>query len=164
MANNATRNLLPQKSAKLYDKQYKRFMSWCEEHSVQNYTENVLLGYFSERATTYNSASLWSLYSMIKSTLVIRNNVDISKFPKLIAFIKSKNAGYKPKKSNIFTREEINKFLLEAPDHTYLMWKVSYRLDISITINLFLSIYQVDTYTWVIYFLDMFNDCYCRSL
>uniref|UniRef100_V5GSG8 Tyr recombinase domain-containing protein n=1 Tax=Anoplophora glabripennis TaxID=217634 RepID=V5GSG8_ANOGL len=61
---------------------------------------------------------------MIKSTIFIEENVDISKYPKLRAFLKRKNDGYTPKKSNVFTREQVNDFLVQAPDNTYLLMKV----------------------------------------
>ena len=58
---------------------------------------------------------------MLKSTLFIDENTDISKFPKLRAFLKRKNDGYRPKKSNVFNRENVNKFMLEALDDIYLL-------------------------------------------
>lgn len=61
---------------------------------------------------------------MLKSMFIMKHNFDISKFIKLTAFIKRENLGYIPKKTNIFTRENINKFLIEAPDENYLMLKV----------------------------------------
>ncbi|KAJ8978333.1 hypothetical protein NQ317_011184 [Molorchus minor] len=38
--------------------------------------------------------------------------------------IKRKGEGYRPKKSKIFTRQNIDKFIAEAPDDKYLMFKV----------------------------------------
>ncbi|KAJ8966599.1 hypothetical protein NQ317_015986 [Molorchus minor] len=70
-ANIAISNLLPTKSRSLYDIAYNR--------------ENVLLAYFSENAKNYKSSTLWAQYSMVKSCLIIYDNIDISKFPKLIA-------------------------------------------------------------------------------
>ncbi|KAJ8953212.1 hypothetical protein NQ317_000031 [Molorchus minor] len=57
--------------------------SWCAEKNVQVYCENVLLAYFSENAKNYKSSTLWAQYSMVKSCLIIYDNirVDISKFP-----------------------------------------------------------------------------------
>lgn len=61
---------------------------------------------------------------MLKSTLLIKHNIQIKDYTKLIAFIKDKNATYEPKTSKIFTREEFLNFLASAPDDKYLMWKV----------------------------------------
>ncbi|KAJ8976500.1 hypothetical protein NQ317_018444 [Molorchus minor] len=87
-ANIAISNLLPTKSRSLYDIAYNRFKKWCAEKNVEVYSENVLLAYFSENAKNYKSSTLWAQYSMVKSCLIIYDNIDISKFPKLIAFLK----------------------------------------------------------------------------
>lgn len=118
-------NLLPNKSATLYEKQYNLFMEWCNNKKISKYSENVLLAYFSQKAKQCKCSTLWSTFSMLKATLIAKNDVNISKYCKLIAFLKKQNVGYKAKKSKVFVRDEINRFLLNAPDETYLMNKVS---------------------------------------
>ncbi|KAB0802104.1 hypothetical protein PPYR_04290 [Photinus pyralis] len=76
-----------------------------------------------ETSRVFSPSSLWSLYSMLKATILIKKNIDISRFPKLIAFIKRQNDGYKPKKSKLLTREEMDRFLKEAPNDKYLLSK-----------------------------------------
>ncbi|KAJ8973628.1 hypothetical protein NQ317_001970 [Molorchus minor] len=110
-ANIAISNLLPTKSRSLYDIAYNRFKKWCAEKNVQVYSENVLLAYFSENAKNYKSSTLWAQYSMVKSCLIIYDNIDISKFPKLIAFLKRTGDEYQAKKSKILTKSEIDRFL-----------------------------------------------------
>lgn len=100
-------------------------MEWCKKNKARNLTENVLLAYFSSKAKNCKSSTLWSTYSMLKSTLAVKNNIDISKYIKLIAYLKKQNVGYKAKKSKIFNRNEINHFLRDAPNESYLMWKVN---------------------------------------
>lgn len=119
----ATLNLLPKKSKDKYLKEYSIFKEWCSEKKVGKPTENVMLAYFFEKAKKYKSSSLWSKYSMLKTTLMVHDNADI-KFPKLIAFLKRESTNYKAKKSETFSREDMNKFLLEAPDDMYLCMKV----------------------------------------
>lgn len=127
-AQQATENLLPEKSAHIYEQKYNTFMEWCMKNKVTKYSENVILAYFSEELKSCKPSTLWSIYSMLKSTLKYKNNIDISAFHKLIAFIKQKNKGYKAKKSNIFEKEHFINFLLNAPDSQFLMIKVSNRL------------------------------------
>ncbi|KAL1489038.1 hypothetical protein ABEB36_013983 [Hypothenemus hampei] len=117
-------NLLPQKSKLQYEKRHAEFIKWCELNKVKKFSENVLLAYFSKQFSTYKSSSLWSIFSMLKCTLRTKNNVDIGSYYKLIAFLKQKGVGYQPKKSKILTKEEILKFLQEAPDEEFLMMKV----------------------------------------
>ncbi|KAJ8964161.1 hypothetical protein NQ317_013685, partial [Molorchus minor] len=119
-ANIAISNLLPTKSRSLYDI---ALQSWCAEKNVQLYSENVLLAYFSENAKNYKSSTLWAQYSMVKSCSIIYDNIDISKFPKLIAFLKRTGDGYQAKKSKILTKSEIDRFLSSADDKEFLMIK-----------------------------------------
>ena len=47
------------------------------------------------RSTILKSAeSLWPEYSMLKTTISVEENIDISRFLKLKAFLKHKNDGY----------------------------------------------------------------------
>lgn len=123
-ANEITLNLLPQKSKELYLKEYETFKEWRLKNGVQSFSEKVLLVYFDEKSKQFKPSTLWSTYSKLKATLSINQDIDISKYVKLIAFLKHQSVGYKPKKSRTFSREEITKFILEAPDDKYLMNKV----------------------------------------
>jgi hypothetical protein len=76
----AVLNLLPNKSRKLYDAVYNRFREWCVEKKVRIYTENVLLADVGEKSKDYKSSTLWAQYSMIRSSLIVNSNIDISKY------------------------------------------------------------------------------------
>jgi hypothetical protein len=123
-ASSAVLNLLPNKSRKLYVAAYNRFREWCVEKKARIYTENVLLAYFSEKSKDYKSSTLWAQYSMIRSSLIVNTNIDISKYPKLMAFLKRNSDGYQAKKSKVLTRDQMEIFLSEANDNEYLMIKV----------------------------------------
>ncbi|KAF2895724.1 hypothetical protein ILUMI_10448, partial [Ignelater luminosus] len=122
-ANNATLNVLPEKSRQIYELAYSKFKQWCENKKVREITEDVLLRYFSEMAGQLKSSSLWAKYSMLKASLGVKDGVNIKKFSKLTAFLKWKSTGYRAQKSNTFSRDEIKKFLLQAPDDKYLLMK-----------------------------------------
>jgi len=83
-----------------------------------------MLAYFGELAHKYSLSSLWMFYSMLKSTLNIINNIEIEKYSKLRAFLKSKSHGFQAKKSKILNQQEIKSFLKDAPDQVYLDIKV----------------------------------------
>ncbi|KAJ8975752.1 hypothetical protein NQ317_008107, partial [Molorchus minor] len=123
-ANTACLNLLSDKFRQIYLKQYESFMEWCKTRKAKNLNEEVFLVYFLEKAKSFKSSTLWSIYSMLKSTVMVKNNIEISKFPKLIAFFKKQNVGDQAKKSAVFTRSDLSRFLTEAPDQDYLMWKL----------------------------------------
>jgi hypothetical protein len=121
----AVEDLLPKKSKSRYNAAYEGFDIWCKAKNVNVITEDVLLAYFAEKTKqNYKASSLWSHYSMVKSTLLIKKNVDIGKFSKLIAYLKRQNDEYQAKKSRILSRIEVNRFLQEAPDKEFLMSKV----------------------------------------
>ncbi|KAJ8914729.1 hypothetical protein NQ315_017439 [Exocentrus adspersus] len=96
-ANAANLQLIPEKSRLRYEKEFENFNQWCDEKRVTGYNE--------EKANT-----LWSKYSMLKLTTNVRKTVDISKFPKLIAFLKRQNVTLSKK--------------IETPDIVHLLLKV----------------------------------------
>jgi hypothetical protein len=53
---------------------------------------------------------------MLKLTLNIRDGIGVTKFLKLVPFLK---------KSKVLTRDQINLFLEKASDENYLLWKVN---------------------------------------
>mgnify|MGYP005985534541 FL=1 len=109
-AKSACASLLPAKSRWLYEKTYE-FYNWCTEQNITNYTEPVLLAYFSTVVQRALTASL--------------QDIDIGKFNKLIMFIKSQTEGYEPKKSKVLEKEQIQRFISDAPNNLFLMTKVS---------------------------------------
>lgn len=123
-ANAAVQSLIPEKSKIRYQRDFEQFEKWCADKSVNSFSETVLLAFFGEKSKTVKSSTLWSLYSKIKSILAVNHAVDISKYYKLIAFLKKQNIGYRPKKSNTFLRSDIEKFVKEAPDDKFLLMKV----------------------------------------
>ena len=63
---------------------------------------------------------------MLKSTLRInKEKIDIEKYNQLSAFLKSNSRGYRCTKAKPFTREEVYRFLQDAPNDRYLAHKVS---------------------------------------
>lgn len=60
----------------------------------------------------------------VKKELSIYEKVDISKFLQLDAFMRKILVDNTPKKSKAFIANEMQKFLIEAPDEQYLAVKV----------------------------------------
>lgn len=123
-ANVASLNLVPEKSKQKYTLSYNLFMEWCKEQKTSSCSENVLIAYFGNISSKFKSSTLWSQYSMLKTMLNINKGVDISNYSKLRAFLKRKSDGYRARKSKVFTTNEIDKFIKEAPDSIYLLAKV----------------------------------------
>ncbi|XP_026318551.1 uncharacterized protein LOC113229237 [Hyposmocoma kahamanoa] len=122
---NAELSFLPSKSREKYLKVYEHFDKWRHEKGAGNtMSETVLLSYFIEMSHTKQPSTMWSIYSMLNATLQTKNNVHINTYAKLIAFLKRSAVGHKSKKSKVFTAANIEKFLNEAPDCTFLAAKV----------------------------------------
>lgn len=88
--------------------------------------EKVFMAYFQQLSKNYKSSNLWAYYSMLKSVIVVRKNVDIGKYTQLICIFERQSVGYKPKKSKIFTKNEVVMFLKEADDKKHMLNKVSF--------------------------------------
>jgi hypothetical protein len=123
-ANITSENLIPQISKDKYKAAYNAFMDWRNKENTTSFSENVLLAYFGNISKKFKPTTLWSQYSMLRTMLNINNNVDISKFAKLRALLKRKSEGYSPKKSKVFSPEEVNMFINKAPDEIHLLTKV----------------------------------------
>ncbi|KAJ8979429.1 hypothetical protein NQ317_018050 [Molorchus minor] len=85
--------------------------------NVKTMSENILLAYLMQQSKVVKSSTLWSIYSMLKCLLNIREGIDVRKFLKLVPFLE---------KSKVFTCEQIDSFLKEANDNKYL--KAAYKL------------------------------------
>lgn len=116
-------NLLPQKSKDKYLKEYEAFMKWKNDNKA-SFDQDVFLVYFHELSEHRKPPTLWSVWSKLKATLHLKQNVDIDKYIDLKGFLKSKNKGYKPKKSKTLTLENINKFIELTTDAEFLSLKV----------------------------------------
>ncbi|KAJ8912672.1 hypothetical protein NQ315_011031 [Exocentrus adspersus] len=124
-AKKATQNLLPKKSKEVYSSEYEKFINWMTENCVEHISETVLLGYFSDLSEKFSPSSLWSKYSIVKKTLMVNKNINIANYHKLIEYLKQGSKGYQPKKSKTLSRENVLKFIHEAPNETFLMKKVA---------------------------------------
>ncbi|KAJ8909432.1 hypothetical protein NQ315_015343 [Exocentrus adspersus] len=96
----ASLNLLPEKSRKVYNMTYESFLKWQKEKKTTSFSESTLLVYFTDLSTKYKSSTLWTYYSMLRSTITL-------------------------KKAKTFSGEDINNFLTKASDDKYLATKVA---------------------------------------
>lgn len=78
--------LLPETSRLRYEDEYHKFKNWCEEQQLHTcqVSDETMIVYMSEKANEMKPNTLWSRFSMLKSCLKIKDNIDISNFPKTI--------------------------------------------------------------------------------
>ncbi|KAB0790004.1 hypothetical protein PPYR_15705, partial [Photinus pyralis] len=123
-AEEASGKLMPEKSRNRYEKELTAFNEWrAKRVGEMVLSETVVLAYVSGLSKVFNASSLWTKFSMLKKALIVNGNVDISRFGKVIAFMKAQNVNYVPKKSKILSVEDTRKFILEASDD-FLLCKV----------------------------------------
>jgi len=125
MANVVSLNLLPEKSKERYILAYEKILNMEKKNKTKSWSENVLLTYFSNLSKEIKPSTLWSVYSMLKTTINMKHNINIGTYPKLQTFLKRKSTGFKSKKSKVLTSTDIKKFIDEAPNIQYLVTKVS---------------------------------------
>ena len=123
-AKEVARDVLPTKSRSKYEDAYKNFIEWQKINKAIT-SENCLLVYFKKLMERYKPSTVWSLYSMVKSSIKLNENIDISVDHKLSATLKNNAIRYECKKSKLFTGEQIKIFLNEAPDFVHLANKVN---------------------------------------
>ncbi|KAJ8952731.1 hypothetical protein NQ314_007482 [Rhamnusium bicolor] len=71
------------------------------------------------------AGTLWSEFSILKSTFKVKENINFDNFHKVRAFFKQNSVNYLPKKSKTLTQEQYIEFFKEADDSEYLMIKVN---------------------------------------
>lgn len=126
--------LLSEESRERYEHQYAKLVVWCESNKIIGFEEKGLIAYFTEKSKVRKPSTLWSVYSMLKTALFVKNDIDISQYLELVGFLKAQAVGFKANQSKIFTQAEVNKFLTEAPDDIYLMKKVNFALIVSLPV------------------------------
>ena len=80
--------LLPAKSQKRYEQVYKLFTEWQSEKKISSFSKEILIVYFNEKAKKLKPSSLWSIYSMLRVTIKLNQNIDIANYGKLKSILK----------------------------------------------------------------------------
>lgn len=124
LADTARESLLPTKSRCQYNRTYQEYRAWCSDNKIEKTNEDSILAYFNSSLASYKSSSLWTKYSMLRSTIKLSEGIDISKYPSVIVYLKRKSEGYKAKKSLSLLKENVDKFISEADEKEHLLNKV----------------------------------------
>ncbi|KAJ8915322.1 hypothetical protein NQ315_014830, partial [Exocentrus adspersus] len=53
--------------------------------------------YFTELSTKYKSSTLWTYYSILRSTITLHQDINLENYKKLRALLKRKSEGFLPK-------------------------------------------------------------------
>ncbi|KAF7997160.1 hypothetical protein HCN44_005437 [Aphidius gifuensis] len=116
---------LRSKSKLKYSKTYEKFIEWKTKQQNSIINEDLMIKYLIEMSSIIKPSSLYARYSMLKTMIKIKNNIDIDNYKKLKPFLKNQSCGFKSQKAATFTSNDVEKFLNEAPDNKYLIPKVA---------------------------------------
>jgi len=116
---------VPKKSKEIYLKHYLEFREYLKEHKTESISENTLLAYLQHLLETRSVSTCWTIYSCLKKMIRINDGLDISRWPMLTDVLKTKSATHQKKKAKVFTREEIDRFLKDAPNDQFLEDKLA---------------------------------------
>jgi hypothetical protein len=71
---------LPEKSRYHYERAYNIFDEWRKKNRRGSFSEDVMLAFFQKLSQNMEPTSLWSTYSMLQSTINLKNDVYVSLF------------------------------------------------------------------------------------
>lgn len=117
--------LCTEKSKQKYQRVYDKFKAWMGKSLIAELSEEVLLTYFSTELNEFKASSTNSTYSMLRTMINIHDKIDISSYYNLRVLLKGKSSGYNARQSVRLKKDEVMRFLKEAPDCQYLGIKVS---------------------------------------
>lgn len=120
----AMNETLPSISKERYFKSYDAFEEWKKKNGAETTCETVMLAYFYEMSGDKKPSTLWAYYSMLKTVIKLKENVNIGDYHQLVAFLKRKSEGYKPVKAKTLADFELKRFIAEADDGLWLDVKV----------------------------------------
>lgn len=115
---------IPSKSSNVYLIRYNKFMKWRKDNGKQNFSEALFLEYFKHLNKNYQASTLWTFYSIIRTMVLAKHNLDIRGYLSLASYLKKVNKGYVAKKAKRLSAEQVYTFLQNAPNQQYLATKV----------------------------------------
>ena len=111
-AKEVTLNLSPDKSKRLYVSAYNNFKPWRSTKKTTLFVEDVFLAYFKDILQTISPPTLWTRFSMVKTTIRTFDQIDISTYHQLIAYITKKKDKHIKNNPNTFTAASFVTMLL----------------------------------------------------
>ncbi|KAJ8669363.1 hypothetical protein QAD02_000622 [Eretmocerus hayati] len=116
---------LPTKSKEIYERTYENYVTWKRMKKISSTGEKVLLAYFQHLGKSLAPSTLWAKWSMLKTMVEKNEHININRYQKLKRLLKQKNVGYTCKKSPTLSSEDIQGFLVNAPNKDHLADKVA---------------------------------------
>lgn len=106
------------KSTKVYDKWHDRFSAWCKGNKSSESISSVL-EFLNQMKSVYAVTTLWQAYSCLNKYYTIYHGwKPFSNYPVIKDFLKKLEKGHDKKKSQVFSQEQVSKFLSEFSEES----------------------------------------------
>jgi integrase len=79
------------------------------------HSEAIVLMFLTEESKKKAASTLWTTYSLVKKYLLLECAFDLGGAPRISEFLKTLSRYHKKKKAPAFSRDELFRYLLEAP-------------------------------------------------
>jgi integrase len=128
----AVKVMLPKASKEHYERTYEKFNNWRKEKKLEGKTSEkevfAYLFHMMESGKWQSPGTIWSKFSMLKTMILSQEGLDIKETAmnnKIQTWLKRLSAPHKVKQANMFTKEEVSRYLKEAPasylDHKLIL-------------------------------------------
>lgn len=114
--NPTKRALFDFKSLAVYQKWLDKYVSWFLKSSFDSHCSNAVLDFLVSLETDYAASSMWQCFSCLSKWFLVCLNIDLDENLLIKDFMKKCSKIHLPKKSPTFSKEDVDKFLAEAPE------------------------------------------------
>ncbi|KAJ8688068.1 hypothetical protein QAD02_023863 [Eretmocerus hayati] len=114
---------------------YENHVTWRRMKKIFNTGEKVLLAYFQHLGKSLALPTSWVKWSMLKTMIEENKHMNIYRYQELKGSLKQKNEGYACKESPTLSSEDIQGFLVNAPNRDHLADKVYHHVSSHIILN-----------------------------
>jgi integrase len=113
MANSITLGLQAESTKRVYSKCAADYEAYRADHP---HSEAIVLAFLTEASKLKAASTLWTTYSLVKKYLLLECSFDLGAASRISDFLKTLSRYHKKKKAPAFSRDELFKFLREAPN------------------------------------------------
>ena len=104
------------KTKKVYNRYWKLYTRHCLRENVEMFTKISVIGFFMEIKKKFSKGSLWSIYSCLNHNFKIKKKINLKVFTRLKLVLKRLTEGYVPRKSPVFTEQEMHEIFEKLED------------------------------------------------
>lgn len=110
------------KSSDIYDRWISSFKAYCSKFDNKAENPSSILEFLVDLAEIYASSTLWQIYSILNKYMKVYKNINLNECVLIRDFLKMCDKKHAPKKSFVFSRENIDSYLsIDKNDESILI-------------------------------------------